>query len=157
MKLLLIVILAFLSGCSLSNNIRESKESNIKMFEDFRMDSPKFENLTEIKRWVAFAVTYKSDRDMGYSDYWQTPQETDAWKTGDCEDHAIYFIAIAYYQLHIKCNLAMVDLNGTNHAMAYYDGKYYETVGGYADYVTNVKLVRMINFRDIQKNMQKRK
>jgi transglutaminase-like putative cysteine protease len=40
----------------------------------------------DIRDWVANNIDYKSDEDRWGEDYWQTPEETLYYNTGDCED-----------------------------------------------------------------------
>ncbi len=40
----------------------------------------------DIRDWVADNIKYKSDEDRWGEDYWQTPEETLSYSTGDCED-----------------------------------------------------------------------
>ncbi len=51
---------------------------------------PSKSGFAAIRDWVAASVEYKSDQEQwGVIDYWQTPDETLALHTGDCEDFAI--------------------------------------------------------------------
>lgn len=43
----------------------------------------------EIRDWVALNIEYTSDEKRWGKDYWQTPEETLTYRTGDCEDFAI--------------------------------------------------------------------
>ena len=43
----------------------------------------------DIRVWVADNVAYMSDKDKWGKDYWQTPEETLLYRTGDCEDFSI--------------------------------------------------------------------
>jgi len=40
----------------------------------------------DIRDWVANTIKYKEDDDRWGEDYWQTPEETLTYNTGDCED-----------------------------------------------------------------------
>jgi len=42
----------------------------------------------DIRDWVATNIAYKSDEQRWGEDYWQTPEETLSYCTGDCEDFA---------------------------------------------------------------------
>lgn len=58
-------------------------------------------------------------------DHWQTPLETIALRTGDCEDYAIgkYFSLIAADLGHMKASVATVTMNsGLAHCMLFVDG-----------------------------------
>ena len=43
----------------------------------------------DIRAWVADNIAYKSDKEQWGKDYWQTPEETLSYRTGDCEDFSI--------------------------------------------------------------------
>ena len=40
----------------------------------------------DMRDWVADNIEYKSDEERWGKDYWQTPEETLSYSTGDCED-----------------------------------------------------------------------
>jgi hypothetical protein len=40
----------------------------------------------DIRDWVASSIEYTPDEDQWGEDYWQTPEETLTYYTGDCED-----------------------------------------------------------------------
>jgi len=42
----------------------------------------------DIRDWVADNIEYKADEQRWGKDYWQTPEETLSYSTGDCEDFA---------------------------------------------------------------------
>jgi hypothetical protein len=47
-----------------------------------------------IRDWVADNIAYKSDQDRWGGDYWQTPEETLSYRTGDCEDFSILLCSL---------------------------------------------------------------
>jgi len=51
--------------------------------------------ITAVGKWVAENITYRTDDEVhGTGDYWQSPDETLARGTGDCEDHAFLTAAL---------------------------------------------------------------
>lgn len=49
----------------------------------------------DIRDWVAINIDYKSDEERwDVDDYWQTPEETLSYSTGDCEDFAILLCSL---------------------------------------------------------------
>ena len=85
-----------------------------------------------IRDWVAANIEYKSDEEQwGVEEYWQTPEETLALYTGDCEDFAILHCTLlrAYgigeEQLYVAVG---VDNDGYGHAFLienwYLDGEW---------------------------------
>lgn len=55
--------------------------------------------------WIADNIEYKDDPE-GYT---QSPQETLDLRTGDCEDIALLFCALAFKYLGFKCNIVLVN------------------------------------------------
>jgi hypothetical protein len=47
-----------------------------------------------IRNWVVDNIDYKSDQGQWGGDYWQTPEETLSYRTGDCEDFAILLCSL---------------------------------------------------------------
>ena len=47
-----------------------------------------------IRDWVADNIDYKSDEEPWGGDYWQTPEETLSYRTGDCEDFSILLCSL---------------------------------------------------------------
>jgi hypothetical protein len=47
-----------------------------------------------IRNWVADNIDYKSDQERWGGDYWQTPEETLFYRTGDCEDFSILLCSL---------------------------------------------------------------
>jgi hypothetical protein len=47
-----------------------------------------------IRNWVADTIDYKSDEERWGGDYWQTPDETIFYGTGDCEDSSILLCSL---------------------------------------------------------------
>ena len=48
----------------------------------------------DIRNWVASNIDYKPDEDRWGEDYWQTPEETLSYSTGDCEDFSILLCSL---------------------------------------------------------------
>jgi predicted transglutaminase-like cysteine proteinase len=47
-----------------------------------------------IRDWVATNIHYMSDEERWGKDYWQTPEETLSYHTGDCEDFSILLCSL---------------------------------------------------------------
>ena len=45
----------------------------------------------DIRDWVAVNIEYVSDQKQWGDDYWEIPEETLAYRTGDCEDFPFYY------------------------------------------------------------------
>jgi predicted transglutaminase-like cysteine proteinase len=48
----------------------------------------------DIRDWVATNIDYMSDKKRWGKDYWQTPEETLSYRTGDCEDFSILLCSL---------------------------------------------------------------
>ncbi len=48
----------------------------------------------DIRGWVADSIAYESDEKRWGRDYWQTPEETLSYRTGDCEDFSILLCSL---------------------------------------------------------------
>jgi predicted transglutaminase-like cysteine proteinase len=48
----------------------------------------------DIRDWVATNIDYMSDEKRWGEDYWQTPEETLSYRTGDCEDFSILLCSL---------------------------------------------------------------
>jgi transglutaminase-like putative cysteine protease len=48
----------------------------------------------DIRDWVADNIAYKSDEERWSEDYWQTPEETLSYYTGDCEDFSVLLCSL---------------------------------------------------------------
>jgi hypothetical protein len=48
----------------------------------------------DIRGWVAINIDYMSDEKRWGKDYWQTPEETLSYRTGDCEDFSILLCSL---------------------------------------------------------------
>lgn len=67
-------------------------------------------NLAEMNDYWNHYIKGKAD--ASNLDYWQTPSETVACKTGDCDDYAVikYFTLLAYGAIPSECALYCVKL-----------------------------------------------
>jgi hypothetical protein len=85
----------------------------------------------DIRDWVAINIDYMSDEERWDEDYWQTPEETLSYHTGDCEDFSILLCSLlrAYgidaEQVYVALG---VDDEGEGHAFLiedwYHDGEW---------------------------------
>jgi len=83
-----------------------------------------FENMDQMSQWL-IKTPYVSDlSQFKRTEYWQNPNEFWSNGRGDCEDKAVFAIWYARTQGMIY-GLAVVDLNGTRHAMLERNGMVY--------------------------------
>lgn len=135
-------------------------------FDNFKCSIPEIENkllnkdiensieekIFIISVWVGNNIIYVHDIDNNkIKNHYQDPMTTLKNKKGDCEDLAILLIAITYYYLHIKMDLAQLDNPG--HMIAIYNGLVYEsdTKNTLEYYLTKTKktYINTINFKNI--------
>jgi predicted transglutaminase-like cysteine proteinase len=57
----------------------------------YELSQPGFD---DIRDWVATNIDYMSDEKRWGKDYWQTPEETLSYRTGDCEDFSILLCSL---------------------------------------------------------------
>ena len=110
--LIIIVLLISTALCSCTYYDQDSFK-----FKNFKFDEVKFKTISDLEWWIIDNIEYIPDIKEGYLNYWQSPFTTDKIKKGDCEDMSLLFMAILYYQFHIKSKLQIVILpNGEGHA-----------------------------------------
>lgn len=82
------------------------------------------ETLEDLCLYVSYNIKPLKDK----INYYQSPKETEKYKLGDCEDYTIYFMFLADQELNIKTKFIVVKKLDTDtyHALAYYDGVYYD-------------------------------
>jgi hypothetical protein len=93
-------------------------------------DVPEFSSLDQAWYWIRENITYTLDMEAhGKEDYWQYPEETARFRTGDCEDICFLFQDIALKQFGIDVQAAWVewDTEGgrIGHMHPKINGKYY--------------------------------
>lgn len=77
----------------------------------------------ECLEWVIKNIKYVTDNTKGFTEYWQFPFETLHYRTGDCEDGAIFLAnlmimkGVPYWK--IRLSAGWVTLNGKNVGHAY--------------------------------------
>lgn len=144
-KLLCLIIPVLFSSCGslyqdIYNDIADSVyEARLSGQELYYIEGlPEFETLSDIGCFLNENITYKAEPDG--QDYAQSPEETWALKTGDCEDFCLLFMNIAYLELGIKYDLVLVDNfnmsrsieegGEINHSMIRYNGVIYSAQTG---------------------------
>ena len=83
-----------------------------------------------IMMWVYDNIEYVSDKPLP-SDQFQIPRKTLDLRTGDCDDFAILFMWLLYQKLGIKAKFVILKLGDTYHASVAWEGKLYESTGGF--------------------------
>lgn len=94
---------------------------------------PEFESPVEALQWVYRNIEYIEDKSGGYIEYWQSPEQTLYYRSGDCEDMAILLADILYEQFGHTPILRIVYIKQYNgfHMNLYSDGYYYESTAGW--------------------------
>ena len=140
MKYIVLLVILF-SGCNAL--IDADLESKATGHELYQIDIKSITVLTDISLYIKACIQYREDA----TDAWANPQETIERGYGDCDDMAILFMNIAYFEFGIKCDFVAVNSanvtkrdypysqtivsgGSVNHALVYYDGNYYDPLCG---------------------------
>ena len=74
----------------------------------------------DIRDWVADNIEYKSDEERWGEDYWQTPEETLSYSTGDCEDFSILLCSLLRaYGIDVERVYVILGVNGEEDGHAF--------------------------------------
>ena len=74
----------------------------------------------DIRDWVAINIDYMSDGKRWGEDYWQTPEETLSYRTGDCEDFSILLCSLLRaYGIGAERVYAALGINGEEDGHAF--------------------------------------
>ena len=86
----------------------------------------------DIRNWVAGNIDYKIDEDRWGEDYWQTPEETLSYSTGDCEDFSTLLCSLfRAYGIDAKRVYVALGVNDEEYGHAflienwYHDGEWW--------------------------------
>ena len=94
-RVILILILLLLLGCQWAyDRNKDITFDNIPVMG--------FETVEEVIRFVAARTSYHSDSIHDTDEYWQSPDQTYIWKTGDCEDFCILAMYLIYQELGLE-------------------------------------------------------
>lgn len=103
------------------------QEDSLRDVEVEEMYDYDFENdiqISSVKEaldYVASNMTYKNEE----NDYWQLPEQSYQWKTGDCEDYCILFMYLLKTKLDIDSELILVVPNkNIVHTVVKYNNQY---------------------------------
>ncbi len=64
-----------------------------------------------VGKWIDDNITYMYDKERWKKDYWQSPEQTLKFRTGDCEDYAILYY-VCMKKLNIPATVAIVKYLG---------------------------------------------
>lgn len=99
-----------------------------------------FDSVSEIGVWLYYCVQYQSDIIHDENEYWQSPDQTFVWRTGDCEDLAVLMMYFIHKELGGWPQLVLGTAWGGGHSWVEYDGRWYEAQYG-ADITSNPNYV----------------
>lgn len=109
--LVIIILLTIFTSCNLIYEIEDEIYMgylDLPLYSGPELDTSYIitKNIhTEVWYHTKNLLVYKYDTD----DYWQSPFESISLGTGDCEDYAILFLNILYYNYNIKGNIILVN------------------------------------------------
>jgi len=89
-----------------------------------------FETVREVVRFTA-DIDYVDDQIHDRDEYWQSPDQTYIWGTGDCEDYVILAMYLVYHELGIEPWLVGGYSGEGWHAWMEADGEWWEPQSGY--------------------------
>lgn len=84
----------------------------------------------EIGVWLNLNIRYVGDAIHDESEYWQSPDQTYIWASGDCEDFALLMMYMIHTELGGWPELAAGKYDGTGHGWVVYEGRWYEAQTG---------------------------
>lgn len=131
-------IISFIDeASSLSNDLDENLSLRAKDHElyDFNLDN--IHTFEDIANYISNNIEYRSEE----IEEWSDPLVTINRGYGDCDDFAILFANIAYYELNKKCGVAavyaeffqqrkIVKGGRINHLVVWYNGNMYSPYTG---------------------------
>ncbi len=111
----------------------------------FGIPTPGLSTSEAIGAWVGAYALYVPDDIHDVPDYWQSPDQTYVWRTGDCEDFAILMMYFLRVDLGGWPQLAVGKCDGDGHGWVIYEGRWYEAqtgqdVTGNPDYVLSIAI-----------------
>lgn len=125
MKNLICIILLFCCGilfCEYRD--QEDPLRNVEVEEMYDYDFENDIQISSVKEaldYVASNMTYKNEE----NDYWQLPEQSYQWGTGDCEDYCIFFMYLLKTKLNINSELVLVHpKKNVYHAVVKYNNQY---------------------------------
>jgi len=84
-----------------------------------------FDDAQDVISWVADNIEYRSDEARYGEEYWQSPQQTLARGTGDCEDFVILDMQLLH-EIGIESYMVLIP----GHAMLLVNNTYCEATSG---------------------------
>jgi hypothetical protein len=124
----IIVLLAALLTFSCSNMVGTSAQLEFDPDTDL---SYRFSTPEEAWGFIDLGIKYRSDRESGFLDYWQSPTETAALLTGDCEDKAILFMHLLDRMGFTSLLVIALYPNGLSHAFVRCGDELFGAIRGY--------------------------
>jgi hypothetical protein len=132
--LLVMVVLIGLSACEMIDEAQKEIElwtADVECMEDYEFDNDIIIENEQDALMYMFRIRYEYDEDVWGKEYFQTPEETVYFKTGDCEDYAL-LLAYLLDRIGIKVYLVCINDNSdSDHIILYYNGKYVEPQTGW--------------------------
>lgn len=124
---------------------------------DFKLPDNNFKSIDNVLKYVIEDIEYKSEDKMYnfHSNYFQIPNETLKYKTGNCSAKSLLALAITYKKFSIKGSMLFISTenNGViDHAIIKINGKKLETTG-FNDKWVNNQVIKEIPFDLIQQEI----
>ena len=129
-RIVLTFVVLLLVGC---NQVMDMYLSLQHKFDLYQMDFGDIYTEKDISNWIINNTDYEID----YLNINQDPETTIKRGKGDCEDFAILFMNIAYFELGEKYSLvylndgrAVVNGGTVNHAIVSKNGRHFDPISG---------------------------
>ena len=120
-----VVLIVLLAACQPWWNVSDFHDPQFPEILPIGAGSP-----TDIGLWLRANIDYVSDAIHDEREYWQSPDQTYQWRSGDCEDFAILAMYMIRQELGGWPELGAGKYDGTGHGWVVYEGRWYEAQTG---------------------------
>ena len=124
-RLLLFLILILLVSCKPWWNVDDDYDPIFPEILSIDASSPQ-----DIGLWLYYNIDYVGDAIHDMNEYWQSPDQTYQWRSGDCEDFAVLMMYMIRQELGGWPELGKGKYYGTGHGWVVYEGRWFEAQYG---------------------------
>jgi hypothetical protein len=138
----MVVVMGLMTACEMIDDAKKEVElwtADVECMENYDFENNIAIETEEIALSYVKKIKGISDKDAWeIEEYFQTPEETIYFKTGDCEDYAL-LLAYLLDRIGIESYLVHLTHNKKDHIILYYDNKYIEPQTG-LEIIPDVKI-----------------
>jgi hypothetical protein len=124
-KLAVIILAVSLASCVPWYGVDDDYDPTFPEVQPTGATSPQ-----EIGVWLYQNIRYVGDAIHDESEYWQSPDQTYVWASGDCEDFALLMMYLIHTELGGWPELAIGKYYDTGHGWVLYEGRQFEPQTG---------------------------